>query len=282
MNTNIISAVSLVSLASFAIGCANASAIDNMPSEASVVVAQGIESGKTVKAPAAHSKQNAPTQSILFPRESTPFGVSYEDWAAAWWQWSLAIPKGTNPMLGGACDQNQSGNVFFLAGTMGGADTRNCTIPAGKGIYFPIVNLVIFDCPEYAGGEGYTCADSVSEDLKRQWANQNFELPETTLILEVDGVAVNNLEDYRAQSDSFVDPQGAIAEDRINPYCGGPIRENSCGIPVGSPRNALADGYWAMLRPLPPGQHEVRFAASLDFGNGGFSLDVTYHLTIAP
>lgn len=282
MNTNLVSAAILVSVASLAFGCANTSPIDNVPAEASVMAAQVVESGKTIAAPKANSKKTAPTQSILFPREATPFGVSYEDWGAAWWQWSLSIPKSINPMLGGACDQNQSGNVFFLAGTMGGTDTRDCTIPAGKGIYFPLVNQVIFDCPEYAGGEGYTCADSVSEDLKRQWANQNFEMAQTTLILEVDGVAVNNLEQYRAQSDGFVDPQGANADERINPWCGGPIRENPCGIPEGSQRNALADGYWVMLRPLSPGQHEIRFAANLDFGNGGFSLDVTYNLTVAP
>lgn len=282
MKTNLISAVALVSLASFALGCANAAPVVDMPAEVSVVAAKSIETDKTVKAHEAHGKRHAPTQSLIFPRQARPFGVSYEDWGAAWWQWSLSIPKSVNPMLGGACNQNQSGNVFFLAGTMGGSDMRNCTIPTGKGIFFPIVNLVIFDCPEYAGGEGYSCADSVSEDLKRQWADQNFEMAQTTLILEIDGVAVNNLEEYRAQSDHFVETQGSVAEERINPWCGGPIRENPCGIPEGSQRNALADGYWAMLRPLPPGQHEIRFAASLDFGNGGFSLDVTYNLTVAP
>jgi len=37
-----------------------------------------------------------------------------------------------------------------------------------------------------------------------------------------------------------------------------------------------------LLRPLPVGQHEIRFAESIDLPGGAFSLDVTYHIVVAP
>jgi hypothetical protein len=39
-----------------------------------------------------------------------------------------------------------------------------------------------------------------------------------------------------------------------------------------------SDGYWLMLRPLPPGRHTVHFSA----GAAPPWLDVTYDFTVAP
>lgn len=282
MKNSIIVASALISIATFAAGCADTPSVQDTVPQAIGIAAQRTEIGEHAKAPAAHAKSAKPSQNLLFPRQARPFGTSYEDWTAAWWQWSLALPKDVNPMQGGACDQNQSGQVFFLAGTTGGADTRDCTIPVGKGIFFPLVNVVMFSCPEYAGGPGYTCEDAMSDDFKRDCLDSFMTTGEHTLILEIDGVAVSNLEAYRAQSDSFIETSPADPAQQVFPGCTGPIRENSCGVEVGSSRNALTDGYWAMLRPLPAGQHEIRFAANMDYGDWGFSLDVTYNITVAP
>ena len=47
---------------------------------------------------------------------------------------------------------------------------------------------------------------------------------------------------------------------------------------------ALSDGYWAFLKPLPPGDHTIHASGSLvDFtttGTTNFASDVTYHITI--
>jgi len=51
----------------------------------------------------------------------------------------------------------------------------------------------------------------------------------------------------------------------------------SCHAP-GDHDPAVADGYWLMLAPLSPGEHQVHFSS----GRPGFSLDVTYDLTIIP
>jgi hypothetical protein len=47
---------------------------------------------------------------------------------------------------------------------------------------------------------------------------------------------------------------------------------------------ALADGYWAILKPLPVGSHTIHASGSLvDFtttGTTNFASDVIYHITI--
>jgi hypothetical protein len=86
----------------------------------------------------------AVAQDFIASPESHPGGLSYQQWGAKWWQWVLSIPASINPILdttGANCDVDQSGPVWFLAGGPPIAE-RNCTIPAGKMIFFPIINLI--------------------------------------------------------------------------------------------------------------------------------------------
>src|SRR5437588_12909771 len=86
---------------------------------------------------------NAPAQSFVAPPESLPGGLSYPQWSAKWWQWEWSTPFAINPVFdttGIDCGVNQSGPVWFLAGTSGFNATRNCIVPAGKMIFFPIIN----------------------------------------------------------------------------------------------------------------------------------------------
>jgi hypothetical protein len=282
MQNNIVLVSLLAATAPFVSACVEATPSEIAPAAAVAFGELSTPVSTTANAPAAKAKSSAPTQAFLFPRDATPFGVSYEDWAAAWWQWAVAIPKDENPMLGGPCELHQSGKVFFLAGTTGGNDIRSCTIPAGKGIFFPLVNVMYKSCPEYGGQfEGYTCEDATSEDLLHQGATEYMGY-ESTLLLEIDGVSVEGLDAYRAHSDTFVETSPTDVSARVFPFCAGPIEENPCGVPVGSERPAVADGYWAMLRPLSAGQHEIRFAASIALPWGGFSLDVTYDILVTP
>ena len=75
--------------------------------------------------------------------DSKPYGLTYGEWTAKWWQWGYSIPKDINPAYddtGKNCAQKQNGPVWFLAGTYGHAVNRGWDIPAGKAILFPILN----------------------------------------------------------------------------------------------------------------------------------------------
>jgi hypothetical protein len=91
----------------------------------------------------------------------------------------------------------------------------------------------------------------------------------TALHASIDGRQVSDLFDHREKAPVFsytyqlTDNMAAILG-----YAGvdatGPI------FP------AVADGYYLMLRPLPPGQHVINFGGVMD----GETLDVTYHVMV--
>lgn len=195
----------------------------------------------------------------VFLPGSSPYGVSYKEWSARWWQWGLSIPTSTNPILddsGAFCNQHQSGQVWFLAGDFGGSVTRNCTIPAGKAILFPLLNAAF-------GAAVGDCTGPADCDVNtlRQGAGATVKDPQL-LAASLDQVAIPKLVDYRAKSPVF---SISLPEDSL------------VGFPAGTYGPNVSDGYWVMLQPLTSGAHELKFHA---ISNSGFELEVTYHLTI--
>ena len=73
--------------------------------------------------------QNIASPNILvFPVDSKPYGKSYAEWSAIWWQWLLSIPEDKNPAgdpTGERCETNQQGPIWFLAGTFGGVPSAH-------------------------------------------------------------------------------------------------------------------------------------------------------------
>ena len=204
----------------------------------------------------------------VFPPNSTPFGMTYGDWAAAWFQYAFSIPASNNPLpdtTGENCNVGQSsGPVFFLAESCmipGGQVTRSCTLPAGKALFVPIavVECSTADSPPFQVNNGQaarTCAASVADGIDVG-----------TLHLTIDGKKVPDLRRFRAQSPfyDFVLP----AQDNIL---------GLTGVTLGA---SGADGYWVMLSPLPRGAHVLHFGGDYVTGPmAGLKLDVTYNLNI--
>src|SRR5262245_20854043 len=85
---------------------------------------------------------------VFFAPTTTPFGKKLREWSAEWWQFVLSIPASENPLLddtGQKCAVGQRGPVWFLVGTTGGPVTRACSLPEGKALFFPVLNLVDFN-----------------------------------------------------------------------------------------------------------------------------------------
>jgi len=199
----------------------------------------------------------------VYSVDDKPYGITYAQWTAKWWQWSLSIPKEINPAgdtTGKNCMQNQNGPVWFLAGTFGGQAERSCTLPAGKAILFAPINA---ECSyaEYTNlkseSELRTCAKTIQDKT-------------TQIDVTIDGVKIQNLDKYRIQSPLF-----SVTFPTNNVY----------GIASGTTQ-AVSDGNWVFLHPLSPGKHEIRSkGASIDFtttSTDNFLSDVTYHLIINP
>jgi hypothetical protein len=202
------------------------------------------------------------------PAESV-MGMSQGDWGAAWWQWALSIPADRNPILdpdGAFCGEGQgSGPVFFLAGTWvdlveGG---RSCTVPAGQSIFFPLVNT---ECSEAEDGTDWYCA---TEAACRECAGRNANtFDPDSLVVIVDGKNLKDLDQQRLQSAAYnftLPENNILGEDETKSI-------------------SVADGYWIMLDPLPPGEHTLYFYAAPYPPEGGdepeWAQEVTYTITV--
>ncbi|MFJ9041095.1 hypothetical protein ACIRF8_31565 [Streptomyces sp. NPDC102406] len=64
--------------------------------------------------------------------------------AGRWWKWALSAPDDRSPVkdtTGEHAAWDQPDDVWFLAGTYGGRTTRTCPLPAGRPVFFPVLNM---------------------------------------------------------------------------------------------------------------------------------------------
>ena len=200
---------------------------------------------------------------ILNP-EGTHYGMTYGEWSAAWWVWAFSLPVPDSPFFDdGVCTNGangQSGPVWFLCGVFNesGTTTRECTVPAGKALFFPIINV---ECSDVECLPWLCCTwCGMTEPEQRACAVAQNE-PASDLECEIDDVVVRNFARYRVES-----PQFSVTLPENNLF----------GVEEGAVLTGVADGYYVMVAPLPPGQHTIRFRGCYP----GFCLDVTYHLTV--
>jgi hypothetical protein len=222
----------------------------------------------------------------VHPPNSNPYGLSYGEWSAKWWQWILQIPAATNPNLdatGANCAEGQSGHVWFLAGSFGTLPphiVRDCTIPAGKSLLVPVLNqadgAALLDCAGPAPFD-VPCADftfggKTGLDALREEASVSMNDP-ALLEVSLDGVPLSKLTSYRVQSPvfSFSLTTGNIISFLLTAF----------GFPGSQPPGiytpAVSDGYWVMFTPLPPGHHTIHFegATAGGFAPGGTTYNIT-------
>jgi hypothetical protein len=196
----------------------------------------------------------------VFSPDANPYGKSYSDWAAEWWQWVLAQPGGSNPLndtTGANCMQGQFGKVWFLAGTLNGnAVSRTCAVPAGKALLFPVVNAA------YISSKSDSPQQLTLEFLRTQASSGVAGA--SNLTTTIDGVSVPDImQQYREKSTPFskVLPEGNIF---------GISQLFSLGLGVD-------EGWYLVVKPLAAGSHTIHFTGSVSASK----VDVTYDITIA-
>lgn len=173
----------------------------------------------------------------LVPPNERVGGKTQREWSVAWWEWAASFEYEDSPIadrVGSKCAAKQAGDVWFLAGTYGTKRTiRTCTVPAGKHLFFPLINYVVMQQP----GTNRSCAI-----LQRDAAIMTEGA--TVLVLNVDGKRFEGLEIHRQASDGCFDVTA-----RAGASANGVL--------------AAANGYYVMLRPLPPGTHTINFGGAL-------------------
>jgi hypothetical protein len=189
--------------------------------------------------------------------------------AADWRQWALSIPTPDNPMLdptGENCVVGQRGSTWFLAGTFnGGSAVRDCTVPEGKEIFFPVINAMFYNSPNVCG-QGPE--DISVAEMRAVLAGQIAEA--TQRAAQLDG---KSLRLRHVKSRVF---EVALPEDNVfDAPCA-----SAGGQPAGIFSPAVDEGYYVRLRPLSVGEHTLHFHAEVP--EFDLVFDVTYHLTVVP
>jgi hypothetical protein len=210
---------------------------------------------------------------IIAPKDALQLtGKTYGEWSAAWWQYVFSFSNPTSPFAddsGARCGSGQSGSNFFLVGTftttvdpngvfLASATRSHCTVPAGKTLLFPVFNneCSSVEAPPFG---------PFTERKDLAACNHQFIDTVTDLHAEIDGVAVQGLQDFRIC--------------KTNLCFNSPIFEvvlparNILGVPAG-PAVSMSDGFYLLLHPLSAGQHTIHFHGFGPAAN--FAVDVTY------
>ena len=203
---------------------------------------------------------------ILMP-DTNPYGKTYGEWSALWWQWAFSQPTTANPLFDTAPvgTGQPFSNVWFLGGSFTQANvTRDVTIPANTALFFPIVNS---ESDNFA-------TPPVNDRMLRQVSKKAVDQA-TNEFLTIDGMSVAGLDRFRTQSPAFT--LGPLPDNNIYQFFG-------LDVPKDSTSPAEAYGIYVMLQPLSPGQHTIQFGATLPGGTGqpAFSFVVTYNITVTP
>jgi len=87
-------------------------------------------------------KSNNNASNILYPLASQPFGIGYMGGAEGFHRLIYIEPGSSNiatDTTGKYCALDQTGPIWYFTGTAGGSVVRNCTLPAGKALFFPLI-----------------------------------------------------------------------------------------------------------------------------------------------
>jgi hypothetical protein len=209
-----------------------------------------------------------------------PYGFSYAEWSAKWWQWSLSQNVNHLELVGTAniCSGSAS-PVRFLAGpgflpTTGGAAavTNKVTIDAKTPLFFTIISAWDDNsaCPTFTS---YTAAE-LADTNAANWT----AVSSTTCT--IDGVAVAGLEnpattEYLTVSAPF-SYTTATADNVLADAFGEPCIPGDLTI-----YPAVAEGVYLMIEPLPPGKHIIHTVGEV--GSPPFVIeDSTFDITVNP
>lgn len=196
----------------------------------------------------------------LYSTSSSPHNLPYQKWLAGQWQWKFAVPKAENPLhdySAQKCGIGQKGPVWFLDELLSGTEIRECSIPAGKSIFLPILN-----------GECDLSDTRLKNDQDLiQCAAAGNEY--SVISAQIDGVPIKNLNSYRTHTffNLTVPPDNVFDEKPPGIY------------------RAYADATALFMMPFAPGQHDVHYTVVITNPvqpSYNYAADVTYHLTVKP
>jgi hypothetical protein len=194
----------------------------------------------------------------ILPPGSVVGGRTIAEWGGGWYNWAYNFPAADgDPIIdptGELAGLYQSPPVFFIAGTYGETGiTRSFDVPWGVHLLIPLTNSFTLNFTPDLDPAEVDAARALTDGVD-------------SLFFELNGMSAGDtatLKQYRESVFFIYDAQVP----------------NIWDDPLGQWPNFI-DGYWLMLKPLPVGQHTIRFGG----GNSsmGFAVEVTAHFRVVP
>lgn len=175
----------------------------------------------------------------VYSTDAKPFGVTYGEWTAKWWQWNMGMPNATHlreNFDSKNCNMDQDGPVWFLPDGLNGKEVRSCTIPSDKAVLVP---LLTGNCDD-----DNPQSPMSDEDLIK-CASEGGDY--STISATLDGVPLKNLSEYKISSPYF---NMTVPKDNVFKNIPGTYR-------------AVSDGWYVFLEPLSQGTHELNLVTSV-------------------
>jgi hypothetical protein len=202
---------------------------------------------------------SSPAAEVL-PPSSLPYGYSYEEWSAKFWQWTLGQSTNHLESLGDPdiCSGLASRVRFLGPSIIGGEaihiETNHIAIPAGTPLFFSVFSLWQDNgnCP-LSAFTTFTAAQLAAFD-QQSWS----AVTETTCT--IDGIAIEGMDDptnsvYNVVSTPF--SYTTAAKDNI---LAGEVGA-TCLPGDFTIYPAVAEGMYLMIAPLSPGKHIIHAVA---------------------
>ena len=213
---------------------------------------------------------------VLVLQDNPTKQAAYEELTRRWLQWAVALPHSQSPIsdeTGERCALGQDDDVWMLAGTFGGPATRSCDVPAHTPLFFPLMNRWVIPGkdPSWAPAD----VPAFIEAVGQYFASQRTHTCELTLVLDGEPLLADaeeiDEELYVALDEPF---EVEVNDDNW---------ASASGKQGGLYQFALADGHYALLRPLPPGDHVLEFggASCDDAGTVVWETSAVYELHVA-
>jgi hypothetical protein len=226
---------------------------------------------------------SASTADKYYEVGSSPYGKSYQEWMEDWWKWYVSVDKQHSPNFEGLVDghekvecsynQNISSPVFhlwFINPDRGQIVEETCKVPAGKALAVPIdLGLMDYNDPKVDVKN--------EENLARIVKESNIYPNEFDITLDGVPLQFTNEESNKVTTDLF-----NITLPENNIWYEGPV-ENLTSV---------ADGWILLIKPLPPGEHILKYTGgyrdhrsdpSIPVGQGNkdpYIQEVTYRLMV--
>ncbi|HMG38490.1 MAG TPA: hypothetical protein VK566_04870 [Nitrososphaeraceae archaeon] len=214
----------------------------------------------------------------FYSKDEHPFGISYSDWVAKFWNWDFSIPidSQTNTLAGlkdnGCLIRKDNSMVMLVDTAAGGIWKQKCTISRTEGILIPIwtgeCDQALKGFDSYSFKQLSECARAYDLGIVKGQVKVD-DTPVATLdAIDYKTNVMNNVtEVYTKQFNAIVPKESHLISERYGTF------------------PAAAHGWFVFLKPLQPGNHVVYYQNSVEAttlsGAGNMnSGQFTYYLNV--